>query len=343
MRARRERRRGSGAGRVGMTLIELVLVMGLMALMLGFGIGAIASIDVGTYGSGSLVRSTLRSAGNWSRARQAPARVRIDAAAGRMSAEGLAVVGTWQFESLPPEGAFGLDGSVVGARLVDDGFVGKALGLAGTERGAHYEAPVHTDPAFALTQGFRIEVALRPEGARRGTLLELGGTLKLEASNRLGLAATLVTQRYDAETGEVRTAGRAVVQTPEGVLRPDAWNRVLLVYDRAHLEIWVEGLRVASVEEEGEVERVRGPLIVGGGDRPWEGSVDALVVSAVGAEEELVLPEGVSFAEGTPAEIVFDAGGGLDRAVHPAPVRVTVEYADGRVDEVRVNLYGTVE
>lgn len=343
MRVLAGQRRGAAVGRVGMTLIELILVMGLLALMLGFGVGAIASIDVGTYGSGSLVRSTLRSAGNWSRARQAPARVRIDAKEGRLAAEGLAVVGTWQFESLPPTGAFGLDGSVVGARLVDDGFVGKALGLTGTERGAHYEAPVHTDPAFALTQGFRIELALRPEGTRRGTLLELGGTLKLEASNRLGLAATLVTQRFDAETGEVKTAGRAIVQTPESVLEPGAWNRVLLVYDRAHLEVWVEGLRVASVEEEGEVERVRGPLIVGGGDRPWEGSIDALVISAVGAEEELQLPAGVSFGEGTPAEIVFDAGGGLDRSVHPTPVRVLLDYDDGRTDEVRVNLYGTIE
>jgi hypothetical protein len=326
-----------------MTLIELVLVMGLMALMLGFGVGAIASIDVGTYGSGSLVRSTLRSAGNWSRARHAPARVRIDRAAGRMTAEGLAVVGTWHFESQPPEGAFGLDGSLAGARLVEDGFVGRALGLRGTERGARYEAPVHTDPAFALTEGFRIEVALRPEGTRRGNLLELGGTLKLEASNRLGLALTLVTQRFDETTGEVRTAGRAIAQTPEGVLEPDAWNRVLLVYDRAHLEIWVEGLRVASVEEEGAVEKVRGPLVVGGGDRPWEGSVDSLVVSAVGAEEELSLPEGVRFAEDAPKVGVFDAGGGLDRAVHASPARIVLEYDDGRTDEVRVNLYGTVE
>lgn len=326
-----------------MTLIELMLVMGLIAVLLGFGIGAISSIDVGSYGSGSLVRSVLRSAGNWSRARQAPARVRIDAATGRVSAEGLAVIGTWHFETLPPKAAFGLNGQVIDAELVDDGYVGKALGFYGAPDGARYESPVHTDPAFGLAQGFQIQVALRPEGMRRGALLQLGGSLKVEATNRLGLKVTLATQRFDDETGEVKTAGRASLDTPTGVLAMNDWSRVLIRYDRARLEIWVEGILVAAVDEEGDVEKVAGPMVLGGGQRPWQGSMDNLVISGVGAQEEIMLPFGVEFAPETMRTIAFDANGGLDRTVHDEPVLIGLQYEDGRTEIVRVNLYGTVE
>ncbi len=131
-----------------MTLIELLLVMGLIALLLGFGVGAIAGLDLGTMGASSLVRSTLRSANNWAVARQAPSRVRIDPETGGVVAEGLAVVGTWHFEEEPPRGAFGLDGQLVGAELTDNGYIGRALRLVSDNQGACYEIPVHTDPAF---------------------------------------------------------------------------------------------------------------------------------------------------------------------------------------------------
>lgn len=334
---------GVRARRRGITLIELLIVMGLIALMLGFGVGALASIDIGSAGSGSLVRSSLRAASNWSRTRQAPARVRIDVASGTISAEGLAVVGTWHFEKVPPEGAFDLDGQLLDAQLVDDGYVGKALGLADAPSGAAYEVPVHTDPAFSLTAGFQVQVALRPEDTRGGRLLVLGDSFKLEATSRFGLRVTMATQRYDEETGKPKSAGQAVLETAPGVLAPDNWNRVLVTYDRAQLRIFVEGLEEAALDEEGDVVPVRSKMVVGGGQRPWAGSIDALVISAVGGEGAYTLPEGVRFGEDTPPEVAFDAGGGLDRARHEGPVIIELEYDSGKRDTIRVNLYGTVE
>jgi prepilin-type N-terminal cleavage/methylation domain-containing protein len=331
------------ARRSGMTLIELVMVMGLIALMLGFGVGAIASLDIGTYGSGSLVRSTLRSAGNWSRARQAPARVRFDPETGRISAEGLAVIGTWHFEQVPPKGAFGLDGRLLDAELVDDGFVGKALSFSNAP-GASYEVPVHTDPAFSLKSGFQLQVVLRPEGTRGGPLVQLGGSLKLEATSRFGLRVSMETQRYDPETGKPKPSGsHAQLETPAGVLQADSWNRVLVTYDQARLRIFIEGLEVARLDEEGEVTPVTSKMVLGGGQRPWSGSMDSLVINAVGGEQDAVLPRGVSFAPDTPREIVFDGNGGLDRAQHEEPLVIELLFDDGRRDTIRVNLYGTVE
>ena len=63
----------NGRGRAGMTLIELLIVMGLVAMILGVGLGALAGIDTGSGPAVALVNSSLRSANNWAVARRAPA------------------------------------------------------------------------------------------------------------------------------------------------------------------------------------------------------------------------------------------------------------------------------
>ncbi len=329
--------------RRGLTLIELLLVMGLMAVMLGLGVGAVTSIDLGTYGAGSLVRSSLRSAGNWSRSRQAPARVHIDPATGLVSAEGLAVVGTWHFESIPPKGAFGLDGQLVEADLIDDGFVGRALSFNNGVSGAAYEIPVQTDPAFDLRSGFQIQMALRPESSSTGRLMQLGEAVRVDITSRQGIRVQIATQRYDEDSGRAISAGAAVLDSPPGILGLNEWNRVLISYDRIQIEIHVEGVQVALIAEEGDVVPVKSQLILGGGGRPWAGSMDGLVISSVGATEEIFLPEGVRIMAEEPLDVVFTSDGSLDRSRHDQPVLIPLEYDDGRTDVIRVNLYGTVE
>ncbi len=327
----------------GLTLIELLIVMGLLAVMMGVGVGVIASLDIGSYGASGLVRGSLRSAKQWAMSRQAPARVRIDPQAGRIAAEGLAVIGTWHFEDVPPKGAFGLDGRLLGVELTPDGYLGKALQLSSDVRDGGYSVPVQDDPAFDLRGGFQIQVVLRPEGQRRGRVLTLDKSVKLEVTRHYGMIVTVGTQRYDEETGKEIGAGNAVLTTPDYVLEPDRWNRVLISYDRTRFAAEVEGIEVAFLDEDGEVLPVKSEMLIGGGQRPWSGSVDNLVISAVGAQEEVFLPPGVSFPEDTPREIVFDAGGGLDRGTHSEPVVLQVEYEDGRLESIRVNMYGTVE
>jgi hypothetical protein len=75
----------------------------------------------------------------------------------------------------------------------------------------------------------------------------------------------------------------------------------------------------------------------------YPGAIDALVVSAVVVDAATELPQGVTLAKDTLREIVFQAGGGLDREVHRDPVRIGLEFEDGRKETVQVNLYGTVE
>ena len=76
--------------------------------------------------------------------------------------------------------------------------------------------------------------------------------------------------------------------------------------------------------------------------RPFPGSVDALVVSAVVADEAASLSETVRIVE-APATVYFGAGGGLDRVRHPEPVRIVLAHDDGTRDTIGVGFYGTVD
>jgi len=335
-------RKRSGSSAAAFTLIELVFTMGLIALLLGIGLGAVASLDLGAHAAVGLVQNTLRQANNWAVARRAPARVRIDPAQGTIRAEGLDVIGTWHFEKMPPRGAFGLDGNVFGAELVDDGYIGKALTFRGMPAGARYEVDVRDDPAYNLTTGFQVHCALRPEKVAQGLVLRLGDALGIDVTSGLGLRAFFGAQRYD-ELGNPRPASKPSLSTPDGVLRPDRWNRVIVSYDRSELIVLVEGIVVARLPEEADVIAVDGPLVLGGGSRPWAGSIDSLVISAVGEEDAVQLPEGSSFAADSPREIAFAAGGGLDRSIHAEPVALYVELGSGERIKVQVNLFGTVE
>jgi prepilin-type N-terminal cleavage/methylation domain-containing protein len=329
----------------GFTLIELLLVMALMALILGVGVGMFARLDLGERVAVALVQDALRSAENFSVARTAPARVRIDAKTGEMRVEGMLVVGSWQFESEPIRGAFGLEGSMTGGRIVDEGFQGKALSFVGEPPRSRVEIPVQSDPAWNLHDGFALRCALRPhgrEGEGGGAVLALGETLGLETNSSGGAHAWFSAEVSD-ERGEIRRGGRIPVEAPAGTLVPERWSVVEIQYDRRSLRLLVDGALAAEVEENAPVWRIDGPLVLSPSGSPWPGAIDALSVSAVAARDQSRLPSGAAFAAGTPAEIVFAPGGGLDRDVHKEAVRLAVQLEDGRQIQVRVNLFGTVE
>lgn len=334
-------RRGT-ASPDGMTLVELLMVMGLAALVLGFGVGALTSIDVGGRSAVGLVQSSLRSARNWSVAQDAPARVSLDLATGTLSSKGLAVVGTWHFEQNPPKGAFDLNGELVGGEIVEDGFLGRALSFVGAPPEAGYEVAVQQDPAFDLADGFVIQCAVRPETTGGGQLLKLGRAVTVGAENDGALKIEFAALRV-ADNGDRKEAGKAILRTAPGVLPPNRWSRLMISYDRKYLRAFVEGVPVGELEESAFVAPVVEAMVVGGGRRAWQGSIDSLVVSAVAGSDVVELPQGARFAPGSPVEVVFWPGGGLDRVVHGQPVEITIEFDDGVQVPIRVGLYGNVE
>jgi prepilin-type N-terminal cleavage/methylation domain-containing protein len=157
----------AGERTAGVTLIELLMVIALIAIIFGSGLGMFAGLNPARRATVGLVQNTLRSAHNSSVARQAPARVRFDLASKRkdpdaklqpdtMTAAGMRVIGTWHFEDDQLRGAFGLDGVNLGGYLVDDGFQGKALSFNGAAPESRIEIGVHQDPAYDFRYGFDI-------------------------------------------------------------------------------------------------------------------------------------------------------------------------------------------
>jgi hypothetical protein len=323
------------------TLLELILVMAILATVVGGGLGMFAALDMGRRQAAGLVKNVLRTAQNSALVRQAPARVRIDQTTGTVRAESLNVIGTWHFESNAARGAFDLHGTVDDAcRFVHDGWIGDAISFGG-RRGALVRIPVQYDPAYDLTEGFAIDLALRREGDGSGRVLSLGSVVQLDAASDGSLSGS-VTPTVQQE-GVAQRGGAIVVVSPPGVVAPERWTRVRLSYDRRHLVLTVDGLRVAEAEGSAPLAPVDEDLVLSDERRPFAGSVDALVISSLAADESADLPETVRFGANSPSVIVFDAGGGLDLQVHKEPVLVTLEFEDGTTETIGVGAFGTVE
>lgn len=333
------------ASRAGLTLLELLLVMAILGLVLGGGLGLFAALDLGKRQAVGLVKNVVRSAQNTAIATQAPARVRIDTkdgeAGGWLRAEALRVIGTWHFEGRDVKG-FGMEGAAPGELFSEDGFVGEALRFVGAF-GEAAVIPVNLDPAFDLTDGFALECALRWEDAGGGKAVAIGSSVALELGRTGALRGRFRAAVEGAGAGQARRGAPVVVETPPGALSPERWSVVRLAYDREELTLTVDGVPLARTVETAPVWQVEGPLQLSDGTRPFPGSIDALVVSAVVADEPVVLPETVRFGKGTPALVHFAAGGGLDRRRHPEPVRIGLVFDDGTEALVAVGMYGTVE
>jgi prepilin-type N-terminal cleavage/methylation domain-containing protein len=326
----------------GFTLIELMLVISIMALLLGIGLGVFSRLDLGDRATQSLVENAIRSAHNWSVARHAPARVTIDAKEGTLLTEGLAVIGTWHFEKQPIEGAFGLDGVMGGGRLVEDGFQGRALSFVGEPPHSRVEVPVQQDPSYDLRRGFALYCALRVEAGRGGALLKIGDSVGLNVTGESSVQGWFLSETRD-DQGLPQRGGTVQIETPPLALPSARWAEVELRYDRRHLELFVDETLVARVAESSPVWKIEGPLVISPGIAPFQGAIDNLVISAVAGEEEIRLPKTVAFAKDVPRQILFAPGGELDRFAHREPLRVALEFEDGREVPILVNLYGTVE
>ncbi|MFT4711490.1 MAG: prepilin-type N-terminal cleavage/methylation domain-containing protein, partial [Planctomycetota bacterium] len=274
----------------GLTLIELLFTMVILSIVLGLGVGALTGLKAPTQQNTGLVRSVLRAAANQAISHEAGCAVTFDQAAGAMYPSELRVVGTWHFEDTNLNGAFGLNGSGPGVRIVDDGYIGKAISLQAS--GVEANFAVKRDPAFDLTEGFVVELALRDPIGKGGRVLHIGHMvgIDLEAGGvvRGWIAPDFSGGKQQAETTESQAA-RAThlfVESRPGTVLPGAWIRVRLEYDRTMLTLSVDGTKVDELESDAPVRELVGDLGLSSKERDgFRGDVDKLVVSAISAME----------------------------------------------------------
>ena len=322
--------------RIGLTLLELLLVMVLMAVVMGFGVGGFASFDAGSGTGIETVRGALRSAVNAAKAQRSPAVVRIDRGAGELTPRGLTAVCTWHFEDAGLQGAFGVAGHRTGTKMTK-GFLGAALEFpAGAN--ARVEFEIEDDPSFEFSNGFAVECLLAPEGSISAHAISVGHVFGLYVLAGGGVRAWFVTA-----SDKNGSDGRVVLDSEPGLLVPGRFTRVRIEYDRERLSIWTAGILVAQLESSDPVATTRAPLMLGGGQKPFVGRLDELMLWAWEAGDPRRLPELVHFEEGTPDEIWFDAAGHLDSFRHPEPLELTIIHDDGQRQVVRIGRWGTIE
>ena len=148
MRTRAHRQpTANSAVRCGVTLLELVLVMFILAIAVGGGLGMFAALDYGKAQAAGVVKNTLRAAQNTAIATQAPARVRIDREKRQLWPEMLRVVGTWHFENKRLQGGNGMLGSANPELFVPDGYIGDAISF--TDRSSVSSHSVSVGPSIS--------------------------------------------------------------------------------------------------------------------------------------------------------------------------------------------------
>lgn len=344
-------------GRAGLTLVELLLVMAIIGVVLGLGLGAFTALETPGRQTLGMVQSVLRAGSTQAVAHQATTRVGFDTGdpdGGRILPAEVAVVGTWHFEDESLRGAFGLYGDGVQHRLVDDGYIGKALSVART--GAEVRIRVQEDPAFDLADGFTLDVALRDNDGGGGRLLDVGRVIGLDVTPDGGLRGWIAPDHRaaeqraraagaDARDGDgARRATHLFVESEPGTVLPGRWTSARLEYDRRRLRLVADGLPCAVLESDLPLRPLAGPLTISSADdQGFRGELDQLVVAALDQAEPIDLPDQAVFVAPTPPQVVFDAGGGLDGSVHDGPVEVRIRYVDGDERSVFVNPFGTVE
>ncbi len=332
------------ARRAGLTLLELLLVMVLLSGILGTGLGMFAALDLGQRQALGLLQGELRAAQNAAVARRAPARVRFERASGRIVGSYEDVVGTWHFERADYTGAFGLTAGAREAVLDEHGYLGRCVRFESASPGAggQLDLPIHRDPANDFERGFALELALWIEHAQAASVFDAGGAFGLELE-RDGALVGWFSPRVSAQEGGFVRGPRVRLRSAPLALAPRSWVRVRLEYDGAWLALYLDGRRIARAAESSPVHAIDGPARLSDRRKPLVGRADALVLSAVRAGEDALLPDGVQFGSSTVAEVRFAAGGGLDRAEHAEPVRIELVHRDASSQWVQVNLYGTIE
>ncbi len=326
----------------GFTLVELLMVMGLIGVLLGTGLGLLAGLSPGKRAVAGLIEETLRLSQRSAAVMGTPARVQLSGE--QIQAQIMRPVGTWQFEGRSLAGAQQLEGVWLGPNdppFVSQGFEGQALDLGAGAPGV-MEISVAMDPAFDWSDGFSIRCAVRVDDWRDSILLQMGQGLLVALSDHGAVGAEFRSVMTD-EAGNESRGPRISAQTEPGVITQGRWKRLEVVYDRESLRILVDGIERVRRPELARVWIGEPEIVVSSKVRPFPGILDRLVFHVQDILPAKPLPGGARFLDSSPRLIVFAPGGGLDPLQHPGELRIGWDLSEGEQEFLRVGLQGNTE
>ena len=270
----------SFGGRRGVTVLELLAVIVIMSMLLGFAVFYMqgANRDLGLHASANHVAGLFRLAHQHARTTSSPAWVVLET---RENAAHLLLketVGEWHLEQDPAgkqgQGAFGRDAVVENGKAVQ-GRVGQGVEFQGGGYIRCPEIPLQ-DPA----QGLALELWMMRRGGRnRAVLAKVGSDVELSAETNGEISARV------GGLG-VRSAGMRVPL--------DAWCHVLMIWSGRDLRLFLN--RVPAGTAAGPATWTAGqPLVVGDSKSGLVGVVDEIRVGLILPQDRFRLPPEVSF------------------------------------------------
>ncbi len=313
--------------RRGITLLELLVVIVIFAMMLGFSVYFLrnANRDLGVAASSNHVVSLLRAAHQQARAGAAPAWVVLNTQRNSIYLVTKETVGEWHLEDPPETGAFGRHARISSGTSVP-GRVGRAVQLAGSGTLHCGEVPV-----YAPDQGIAVELWLLRKQAGRGVLCTIGDQVEIAAEGNGAITARV--GGLSVSSGQVR-------------LPLDAWCYVQMVYSGRDLRLILNQNPVASALGKAQW-TVNSPFIVGSQRGGIAGIVDEVRLSLIIPRDEYVLasesafefPAGTTLPPDGEVVIAFDSEGRLDSG---QPVRFAIKSPAAR-QEITVQAGGSVQ
>jgi prepilin-type N-terminal cleavage/methylation domain-containing protein len=220
----------------GFTLVEILVTLSIIAFLFGIGISVLSKMsNLHAFdASVSQVKSLFRKARNFAKVKQAPSIVVVVPQKNAVYAKGLSTVGLWHFEDLPDlsgngeltaVGARGINAEVINADPCR-GYVQQGLefGTDANLEGRNSYLSVSSDDVGGAPLGLVISMWIYPGDF---------------------WSQRFVTT-YDVTHDGFNSCYPA--QTPDGVVRPNAWNHVEIYYDCRRLVITLNGVPYSSDE-----------------------------------------------------------------------------------------------
>jgi prepilin-type N-terminal cleavage/methylation domain-containing protein len=297
----------AGAGRRGVTLLELLAVIVIISMLLGFAVFYMQSAnrDLGVVASVNHVAGLFRLAHQHARTTSSPAWVVLDTRGNSAYVLLKETVGEWHLE---PDakgggtgaGAFGRDAAITGGKSVP-GRVGQGLELSGSGSVRCPEVPLQ-DPS----QGIAIELwFLRLPGRSRGILARVGAEIEIAAETDGQISARV---------------GALSVRSGNQLRLPlDTWCHVQMIFSGRDLRLLLNRIPAGIAVGAGAWTPGQ-PLVVGDPKSGVTGVVDEIRVGLILPQERYTLP----------SEVTFELPAGFPL---PADGAVVVGYdAEGRLD-----------
>ncbi|MCA8956318.1 MAG: prepilin-type N-terminal cleavage/methylation domain-containing protein [Planctomycetes bacterium] len=291
----------------GFTLLELIAVMGVIAILAGIGIGFLSKTDNRADVAWTVLRDKVRLAHETARRTGRPTAVELLRGENTLAvrAKVLSPVGQWHLE--PDERGFaGLEATVTG-KYDESGRFGQCVRPDPEKDDTLVSVSTKGRERFRLTDGFALRIELWPEERRKCIVAVFGRTFEL------GLDAELAPRAQLTLAGDGVGPGRRVDVAAAGHPLPlRRWSSLELRHDGRTLQLLIDGAAVASAEARGEV--FRDPqateFTVSPRGSQIPGKVDEIQLLAYEHDESVTLPRDTEI-HGWKAPIEFDAHGAL--------------------------------